>query len=58
MTFREAATLAKNGNVDTLLLTHFSTSISDPEYFIHNAREVFMNSNVGKDRMKIELNFK
>lgn len=58
MTFREAATLAKNGNVDTLLLTHFSTAMSDPEYHIHNAREIFINSNVGKDRMKIELNFK
>ena len=57
MTFREAAILAKEGKVENLLLTHFSTAIIDPEYYINNAKEIFDNSNVGQDRMDIHLNF-
>lgn len=34
MTFREAANLARLGNVKTLLLTHFSPSLEDPNLYI------------------------
>lgn len=58
MTFKEAANLAKRGQVKELLLTHFSPSINDPKEFIHNAREVFENSNAGSDGEEKTLNFK
>ena len=58
MTFKEAANLAKRGQVKELLLTHFSPSINDPEEFIHNAREVFENSHTGSDGEERTLNFK
>ena len=31
MTFKEAATLAKKGNVKSLLLTHFGAALLTPE---------------------------
>ena len=57
MTFREAANLARLGNVKTLLLTHFSPSLEDPNLYIKNATDVFENTIVGKDRYDINLNF-
>lgn len=57
MTFREAANLAKLGNVKTLLLTHFSPSLDDPNFYIKNASDVFNNTIVGKDQYSINLNF-
>ncbi len=58
MTFKEAANLAKKGQVKELLLTHFSPSINDSKEFIHNAREVFENSHAGSDGEEKTLNFK
>lgn len=58
MTFKEAANLAKRGQVKELLLTHFSPSINDPKEYIHNAREVFENSHAGSDGEERILNFK
>lgn len=58
MTFREAATLARHGNVDNLLLTHFSPSLDNPEYYIDNAINVFRNTIVGYDRYELNLQFK
>ena len=57
MTFREAANLARIGNVKTLLLTHFSPSLEDPNLYIKNATDVFENTIVGKDRYSVNLNF-
>lgn len=57
MTFREAATLAKEGNVKELLLTHFSPAMLEPEIFIDNAKSVFDNSTIGYDRIVKELKF-
>ena len=57
MTFREAATLAKEGNVKNLLLTHFSPSLEEPNLYIKNATDVFENTIIGKDRYSINLNF-
>ena len=58
MTFKEAANLAKRGQVKELLLTHFSPSINDPKEYIHNAREIFENSHAGSDGEEKTLNFK
>lgn len=57
MTFREAATLAHNGNVKNLLLTHFGTAMNEPEVYLNNAKEVFENTTIGFDRYNVTLNF-
>ncbi len=57
MTFREAATLAKNGKVKNLLLTHFGTAMNEPEEYLSNAKEIFSNTIIGFDRYKTTLNF-
>lgn len=57
MTFREAATLAKNGRVKNLLLTHFSTAMNEPEIYLNNAKEIFENTIIGFDRYDVTLNF-
>lgn len=57
MIFEEAVTLAKEGQVKRLLLTHFSPSMSEPEAFKENASKVFKDTIIGEDRMTISLNF-
>ncbi|AYE35534.1 ribonuclease Z [Clostridium septicum] len=57
MTFREAATLAKDGSVKTLLLTHFTPAMMNPDEYINNAKEVFKNTIIAKDRLIINLKF-
>lgn len=58
MTFREAANLARLGNVNKLLLTHFSPSLGEPNLYKKNATDVFENTIIGEDRLSISLNFK
>ncbi|WP_343101019.1 ribonuclease Z [Romboutsia sp. MSSM.1001216sp_RTP31141st1_G3_RTP31141_220114] len=58
MTFREAANLARLGNVDKLILTHFSPSLEDPYIYLNNATSVFKNTIIGEDRLSFNLNFK
>lgn len=57
MTFREAATLAREGNCEKLLLTHFSPSMIEPQEFISNSTDVFKNTIIGYDRMMMTLSF-
>lgn len=57
MTFSEAAKLAKEGNVDKLLLTHFSPALDHPEIYIKNATNIFSNTIIGYDRLVEELSF-
>lgn len=57
MTFREAANLARIGNVKQLLLTHFSPSLKDPYFYKENATSVFKNTTIGEDRLELHLNF-
>lgn len=57
MTFSEAAQIAKNAEVERLWLTHFSPSLVKPELFLENAREIFPNTVVGKDKKSIILDF-
>lgn len=58
MTFEEAALLAQKGNVKKMILTHFSPSISDPNSFIDNSRNIFEESYIGVEREIISLKFK
>ena len=41
MTFREAAILAREGKVKELILTHFSTAITEPKEYINNGKSEF-----------------
>lgn len=58
MTFKESASIAKDANVETLILTHFSPIVKDPNFYIENAIEVFENTIIGTDRMGLSLKFK
>jgi ribonuclease Z len=58
MLFAESAKIASEGQVKRLVLTHFSPSMEDPENYIENARNVFKNTELGYDGMKIKLNYK
>ena len=58
MTFRESASLANAGNVDKLLLTHFSPSIENPKYFIQNATNLFEDTIIGEDGLTLKLSYK
>ncbi|MDB8790144.1 ribonuclease Z [Romboutsia sp. 1001216sp1] len=58
MTFREAANLARLGNVDKLILTHFSPSLEDPYIYLNNTTSIFKNTIIGEDRLSFNLNFK
>lgn len=57
MTFREAAALAKEGEVHELLLTHFSPSMMEPKIYLENAVEVFQNTTIGEDRIIKKISF-
>lgn len=58
MIFKESATLAKNGDVSHLILTHFSPAMKNPSDYKDNATNIFENTTIGYDRMNISLNFK
>ncbi|MCL2398832.1 MAG: ribonuclease Z [Defluviitaleaceae bacterium] len=57
MSFREAATIAKEAKVKELWLTHFSPAMPDPHNYIHEATKIFSNTIVGRDRMTKTLIF-
>ncbi len=49
MTAKQAAELAKEAGVDTLILTHFSARYRDPEELGIEARKIFPNTFVAED---------
>ena len=55
MMFSEAAALAAEAGASRLLLTHFSTSIEDPEVFLPAARSVFPETECAADGMTLRL---
>ncbi|HEY8365304.1 MAG TPA: ribonuclease Z [Haloplasmataceae bacterium] len=57
MTFREAALLAKAGDVKEMILTHFSPSLLEPEIYLPNALEVFKDTIVAHDLLCRTLKF-
>ncbi|MBW9151515.1 ribonuclease Z [Clostridium estertheticum] len=58
MTFSEAAKLAVGGEVQELLLTHFSPSMLSPEEYKDRAEVIFKNTFIGTDRKIRTLSFK
>ncbi|ABX40737.1 ribonuclease Z [Lachnoclostridium phytofermentans] len=57
MTFYEAAELAKQAGVKELWLTHYSPSLTRPEEYMKETKEIFPNAKAGKDRKSITLEF-
>ena len=57
MTFREAAVLARNANVQEMWLTHYSPSLVRPDDYMDKVRKIFPNAFPGKDGKSVELNF-
>jgi ribonuclease Z len=57
MTFREAATLARDANAKDLWITHFSPALDDPVAFATNAKSVFPLAKIGHDGLRIQLPF-
>jgi ribonuclease Z len=57
MTICEAAGVARDAAVRELWLTHYSPSLVRPEEFIGDARKIFSNTKMGKDRKSTILEF-
>ena len=57
MIFAEAAVIAKEAEVGELWLTHFSPSMTEPQSYIENARGIFENTIIGKDRYVKSISF-
>lgn len=57
MTFYEAAELARDAKVRELWLTHYSPSLTKPEEYMDDVREIFLAAVAAKDRRSVELVF-
>ncbi len=57
MTFREAATLARDAQVGALWLTHFGVGLTDPVEFLRNATDVFENTTIGESGLTGTIKF-
>ncbi len=57
MTFYEAAQVAKEANPQRLWLTHYSPSLTRPEEYMREVRNIFPYAEAGKDGKSIELDF-
>ena len=57
MTFYEAAKLARDAQVGEMWLTHYSPSLTKPQYYMDEVRKIFPAAKAGKDRKSVELDF-
>lgn len=57
MTFREAATIARDARAGALWLTHFSPAVADPSLYLGNATAVFPNTTIGYSGLETTLAF-
>lgn len=57
MLFSEAAGMAKQAQVKKLWLTHFSPALNEPELFLEQTREIFLETELGEDRKETTLFF-
>ena len=57
MTFREAATLARDAEVEEMWLTHYSPSLMHPEEYLNEIREIFPKIKTARDGWSAELGF-
>jgi ribonuclease Z len=58
MTFREAATFARDAGVERLILTHFSPKMEHPEQWLPNAQSVFPATEIARPLETITLTFR
>ncbi len=56
MTASDAAQLAKKSNANLLILTHISPRYEDPQILLNEAKEIFENTIVAYDLMKVKIN--
>ena len=57
MTFREAATLARNARAKALWLTHFGVGLINPSDFLPNATDVFPDTLIGESGLTGTITF-
>ena len=57
MTFKEAATIAKEANPNEMWLTHYSPSLVKPQLYMDTVTKIFPNAKAGKDGMSGDLKF-
>lgn len=57
MTFQEAAKLARDAEVSEMWLTHYSPSLTWPDEYMEDVRQIFPRAKAGKDKMTTELDF-
>ena len=57
MTFEDAACLAAKAGAKTLLLTHFSPALPDPEQYLDSPRLVFPLTDIARDGMRRVLRY-
>lgn len=57
MTFKEAATIAKESQPKEMWLTHFSPSLVRPMEYMNTVTDIFENTKAGKDGMSVSLCF-
>lgn len=57
MTFYEAAHLAKEADVREMWLTHYSPSLTKPEEYMEEVRDIFPRAVAAKDKRTVELVF-
>ena len=57
MMFQEAAAVAREADAGSLLLTHFSTSLEDPEEWLPSARTIFERTYTAHDGETLTLRY-
>lgn len=57
MTFYEAAELAKKAQPAEMWLTHYSPSLTRPEEYMNEVRQIFPRAKAAKDGWTVELGF-
>ena len=57
MIFAEAAGIARKADAGALLLTHFSTSLEDPEAYLPEARKIFEKTWTAKDGETVTMRY-
>ena len=53
----DTAALAKEAEVEEMWLTHYSPSLTKPQYYIDEVRRIFPRAKAGNDGMTAELMF-
>ena len=57
MTFYEAANLAKEAQPAQMWLTHYSPSLTRPEEYMEEVKQIFPRAKAARDGWTVELEF-